>query len=250
MKGPKPVELAELDPRLREGVCGCCGHSGPYENAGRPVREDSRCLSCGASLRYRAQAEALSAVLGAKGTCLAGLVSAGRLDDMDIYEPGVAGPFRRLFRDLGRYRTSYFWPDVLPGQEHDGVRCEDLEALTLEDESFDLVITSDIFEHVRRPWQAFREVNRVLRTGGHHVLTVPLIWPLAGRTVPRVDVRGTQDVHVLPPVYHRSPRDPAGSLVYNDFGMDLPDRLGAEGFRVTTHHGFRNAVTIAAERIA
>jgi hypothetical protein len=35
---------------------------------------------------------------------------------------------------------------------------EDLEALTFPDESFDLVITQDVFEHVLRPAKAFAEI--------------------------------------------------------------------------------------------
>jgi SAM-dependent methyltransferase len=111
-----------------------------------------------------------------------------------------------------------------PGEVRDGVRCEDLMRLSFADQSFDLVVTSDIFEHVRHPYQAFEEVYRVLHDGGMHIFTVPCRWPMRERTVSRVDVSGPEDVFVEEPMYH------GPHLVYNDFGLDLLDRLDAVGF--------------------
>ena len=55
----------------------------------------------------------------------------------------------------------------------DGQRSENLEALTFPDESFDLIIPQDVFEHVLRPAKAFAEIARTLKPGGVHVYTVP-----------------------------------------------------------------------------
>ena len=85
------------------------------------------------------------------------LVQTGHLD-MKIYEPGTRGPFR-------------------PGAIHEGPRCEDLQALTFADESFDLVVTSEVFDNLRNPALGFAEVLRVLRPGGRHVFTVPMTTP-------------------------------------------------------------------------
>ena len=41
------------------------------------------------------------------------------------------------------------------GSEKDGVRCENLEKLTFANETFDLVITQDVMEHVHTPQAAF-----------------------------------------------------------------------------------------------
>jgi SAM-dependent methyltransferase len=168
--------------------------------------------------------------------------------ELAIYEPGIVGPFRHLLRELPGYVNSYFWVDVAPGDERDGVRCEDLRDLTFPDDSFDLVITSDIFEHVREPMAAFAEIFRVLRPGGHHIFTIPLHWPLPSTTEPRVDYSGAADVFLAPPVYHGSPTDPKGSLVYTDFGMDLPEQLRRLGFETVIHHGYQYAVTFASRK--
>jgi SAM-dependent methyltransferase len=215
-----------------------------------PTRENHRCQECGASLRYRAQANALALAYGHAGTSLAELIAEGTFGGLSIYEPGIIGPMRRFLSQLPGYFNSYYWPGVAPGEEHQGVRCEDLRHLTLADESVDLVISSDILEHVRGPAEAFSELFRVLRPGGRHVFTVPLVWPLPSTTQARVDYSGSEDAFLLPPVYHGSPTDPQGSLVYTDFGMDLPEGLRLLGFETVTHHGYRNAITFISTKPA
>jgi len=230
------------------GRCDVCGTVGDFVRTDAPTRESFECRTCNASLRYRAQAAALTAAYGAPELSLAELVDVPAFRELEIYEPGIAGPLRYILRRLPRYLNSYYWPDVDPGQERDGVRCEDLRHLTFEDQSFDLVISSDILEHVRGPMDAFAETFRVLRPGGLHVFTVPMIWPLPSTTEARVDYSGPEDKHLLPPIYHGSPIDPEGSLVYTDFGMDLPEALRELGFETTTHHGYRNAITFVSRK--
>jgi SAM-dependent methyltransferase len=190
----------------------------------------------------------LLSLYGGDAGTLAELADDPRFSRLVIYEPGVAGPFRRLLRRHETYINSYFWRDVPLGEMHEGVRCEDLQRLTFEDRSVDLIISSDILEHVRDPRVALAETFRVLRPGGRHVFTVPFKWPFLPKSVARVDTSGTEDVDVLPPVYHGSPIEPEGSLVYTDFGMDLPEILREIGFDVTVHHGYRNNVTIVSQR--
>jgi SAM-dependent methyltransferase len=95
---------------------------------------------------------------------------------------------------------------------------------------------------------AFAEIFRVLRPGGYHIFTVPLRWPLPAATRPRVDSSGPEDVFLVPPVYHGSPTDRKGSLVYTDFGMDLPEQLRNLGFETATHHGHTCAITFVSRK--
>ena len=102
-------------------------------------------------------------------------------------------------------------------------------ALTFESGSFDLIVTSDIFEHIRKPFVAFSEVHRVLRRGGRHVFSVPIPDPWFDATVERVDTSGDEDRLLLEPKYHLGPHG-SHHIVYNNFGRDLVDRLAAVGF--------------------
>ena len=213
------------------GTCSVCGHLGAFsrENETASIRESFKCESCGSSLRYREQARLILKHFSVKGSRnLKELVNEPEFRRLDIYEPGLGGPFRRIFRTLPGYRTSYFWEGLVPGEHRDGVPCQDLMNMTYGDDSFDLVITSDIFEHVRKPFAGFSEVNRVLKPGGVHVFSVPAQCPMRAKSVFRVDTSGPEDKFVLPAHYHNSPTGEK-SLVYTDFGADMVDRLAEYG---------------------
>ncbi len=66
---------------------------------------------------------------------------------------------------------------------------------------------------------------------------MPLPWPLRKETVFRVDTSGEEDVQLLPAVYHGSPTDPEGSLLYTDFGLDILEKLGEIGFETEMDKG-------------
>jgi SAM-dependent methyltransferase len=48
--------------------------------------------------------------------------------------------------------------------------------LTIESESFDTVLLTDVLEHIYQPLQLLSEVVRVLRRGGHVIIGVPFFY--------------------------------------------------------------------------
>ena len=49
--------------------------------------------------------------------------------------------------------------------------------LPFPDESFDVVVSGQVLEHVRRIWAWFIEVARVCKPGGHVITVCPTSWP-------------------------------------------------------------------------
>lgn len=145
----------------------------------------------------------------------------------DVYE---AESFTSLTASRARVPRSYVVSEYLdgatPGASVDGMTHQDLQRLTFADASFDLVVTSEVFEHIEDPWVAFDEVRRVLRPGGRHIFTVP-----------DTGAARTQGRSSLPVVTHMDGLRPEGIAVVTDFGDDLPVRLRAHGFE-TVVHGF------------
>lgn len=52
------------------------------------------------------------------------------------------------------------------------------DAMPLADASFDVVVLTQVLEHVRRPASVLAEIARVLRPGGRLLATVPFVWEL------------------------------------------------------------------------
>lgn len=220
------------------GRCSLCGWEGRFRRTHISERETLACGACRATLRYRGQAEAICGRLNAgRSTTLADLAASGALSDLAIYEPGITGPFRPWLRQAGRYAQSFYDPDLPSGTRRaDGFVCQDLMATAFSDASFDLVVTSDIFEHIRKPFLAFEEIRRILKPGGLHVWTVPIGLPPPAETRARVDTSGPEDRMLMEPVYHGSGTDGL-SLVYTDFGRDIGRLLAGLGLPT---HGMRH----------
>lgn len=109
------------------------------------------------------------------------------------------------------------------------IRSEDLMALSYPDRSFDLVLTSETLEHVPVLERALGEIYRVLKPGGFHVCTVPVVWD---RPATRERVRWTAAgaERILPPSYHGVTGDSREDyLVFREFGADVVTELSTPG---------------------
>lgn len=225
-----------------------CGHVQTFVRQKVAIRETYPCEKCRGSLREREQARAILWCHSSAASTLSEFVHTGVARGLRIYEPGTMGPFRKHLASLAGYTRSAYYGD--PSDATAEVPHQSLEALTFSDDSFDLVLTSDILEHVRRPEAAFSEIARVLRRGGHHVFTVPMQDPVRPKTVSRIELDGDRDIHVRPAVYH------GRSIVYNDFGLDIVSVLSRVGFstylmNAATPSTVANAaITLVTQKVA
>jgi len=63
--------------------------------------------------------------------------------------------------------------DLLPGPGVD--IAGDIHDLPIPDNSFDCVVCTGTFEHIRNPWKAIQELRRILKPGGIVYVDVPFI---------------------------------------------------------------------------
>lgn len=236
------------------GHCSVCGFIGEFIKNNPSFREGYQCEKCKASLRYRGQAESvLKSFAYNQGLNLSDLVELVAFKKLHIYEPGVTGPFRKLFNSFENYKNSFYWDNVTLGQKKDNIECQSLEKLTYKENQFDLVLSSDILEHVRRPWVAFAEIFRVLKPGGFHVFTIPVHLPMKSLTTFRVDTTTSEDIHIDEPHYHGNGIG-GRSLVYTDFGADIVNQLEKIGFITSldsmgdSHHEVKKMITFNTQK--
>ena len=215
-----------------DGVCAICGEHGRFRE---PVDSNFAarsfpCPACAAPVRFRNEAAVILDELGTgRHLSLQTFVDDAVTQSLSWYNTGIAGPVCAALRQLPNYVESTYWPDDVADTDRRGIRHEDLQALSFDDDTFDVVTSSHVLEHVAEPAHAFSELFRVVRPGGRLIFSIPISWPPPHTSIRRAHVEGNTIVHDLPAMYHDAP-DGEPSLVFTDFGSDVLESLADAGF--------------------
>jgi SAM-dependent methyltransferase len=193
-------------------------------------RENYLCCYCNANFRMRMHAGAVLKLLDISNTDE--LIYRLRNDvSLHIYETAAYNIFRdSKLKKLNNYVISEYFDEESLGTYVNGVRHENLEHLTFPDNKFDIVINSDVLEHVGNLEKALSEVKRVLKPGGFHVFTIPVDHELP-ITTERARVVDGKVVHLMEPVMHGDSIRGEGILTFRDFGKDVLDYMSRDGFQ-------------------
>ena len=133
------------------------------------------------------------------------------------------------YKDLKNIIKSEYFDDIENGAMVNGVYSEDLQSLTLKDQTLDALISADVFEHIADPWKAFSEVERVLKSEGIGFITVPIdIRNHNTQTLATIENNDIQ--YFKKPSYHLDPLREEGALVFTEFGTDIVEKLRLKGY--------------------
>lgn len=208
--------------------CNICGQEGAFINQHRS-KEGRQCANCSASSRNRAVMHMLGCLLG--------------YDDRPAYawpqdksvrilEPCPRGPQVPILRDKFDYYEPEFDLEKIQAGA-DPREYATVEHLGFEDDYFDYVIASEIFEHVRHDRRGFAEVYRTLKRDGVFIFTSPYSHERE-KTFIRVKVDGDRDI---PLVQEKFAGGGGATLDYREYGRDVLEILQNTGFSV----GYFNA---------
>jgi len=103
----------------------------------------------------------------------------------------------KSFGDNEYYSTDY-------NMTHVDFPREDVQALSFENNSFDVVIINHVLEHVPNDNDAIKEISRILKNNGYVIITIPGNWK---RMKTKVYLPPTSNGH------------------YRDYGMDVIEKL-------------------------
>ena len=198
------------------------------------LRETLQCRKCLASMRQRSLALALLDQwyrrTSVRHESIAALAASG-LGGIRLFDTDNFSAISKLLRSDPNYIRSSYLPDMSWGLEIEPNYYNiNLERIDFPDASFDIVLTSDVMEHVRNCDGAHAEIQRVLAPGGAYIFNVPYDEN-SDIDIQLIDTSSIEDVYLCEPQYHGDPLT-GGILAYRVFGRNLITKLSKLGFQV------------------
>ena len=164
------------------------------------------CQVCQSNLRSMALAMSIMRCFEYKGFFV-DFVKEEKTKKLQILEINEAGGLTKFLAELPGHNLK-FYPEI------------DLMNMMIADKSVDLVVHSDVLEHIKHPVRGVSECYRVLKSGGYCAFTIPMI----------VD-RLTVSREGLKPSYHGSGEHKPDFLVYTEYGCDAWKHVIQAGFQ-------------------
>jgi len=208
------------------------------------LRETLRCKSCGSTMRDRQMAfgilQEIARRFAIKFLSLAeyrknpsGTI---RILDSDSYSP-----INRILRGLDNYNYSQYIPNLPNGDRlSDDSIVVDLMNIPFDEKSFDLILSSDVMEHVADDNAAHKSIFRTLDRGGVYIFTVPFDpTALKNRKLTVSTDNANASSHLyLDRHVHGDPHSSSGVTAHRIYGHQLIQDLINEGFAtdfITVH---------------
>jgi len=92
---------------------------------------------------------------------------------IDIGSANINGTYRNTFN---RFAWTYVGADTSAGNNVDIIIDSSYEWKCIESEYYDVVISGQTLEHVKRPWECVKAMERILTRGGIIMIIVPWTW--------------------------------------------------------------------------
>jgi SAM-dependent methyltransferase len=203
------------------------------------LRETLRCMSCGGSMRDRQIADGLLRVLAQRSGKAAPDLRALRTRHhaesgvLRILDTDAFSAVNRILRGMPGYVCSQYRPDKPNGSAlADGSIVLNLEAIPFPADSFDVILTSDVMEHVFNDTLAHREILRCLAPQGTYIFTVPFDPCIFGhRRLTQPSGHG-RSYFLLERHIHGDPHASSGIIAHRIYGQQLLEDMKDLGYTI------------------
>ncbi len=171
-------------------------------------REGKRCTGCGANIRSQVFAKAIiESKFGYSAKNLVEWVTLANQNNLNVCEINSCHELHATLKKLSNYTHA----------EYGTSSQQDIENLTYQDNRYDLVLHSEVLEHVNNPAKAMDECRRVINNQGLVLYTIPIVWNRKTRN--RTKIISGKTKYILPKSYHGQKTE--DYLVRHEFGGDV-----------------------------
>ena len=190
-----------------------------YEVEQFNMREGESCKKCGASLRIRNIAHAILIAYGMGKTVTLKQLVSQELFGLSIAEINYCSQIHDLLAVSNNLYYSEF------GSHENGIRDEDLMSLSYKDSMLDLIINTDVLEHVPDIDIALSEISRTLKSDGVFIFTVPIIFNRKTKRRAFKNINNEIEFIESKSFHGNYQSKSLDYLVFNEFGYDFVDKL-------------------------
>lgn len=229
---------------LTSGVCDTCGGFGPWQyepiitdelarvwklnknqQESMSKRESMKCVYCGCSYRLRLLARAINywVYRNLEKSLQENMTAYTKVTKTIVVgEINSCGVLHETLKGFDNLHYSEYTP-----LKSSGISYEDIQNLTYESNLFDVVLTSDVLEHVPDTVKSLREVYRVLKPGGAFILTIPSVHGRQSKV--KASVKDGKIVQLDTASFHGAGQE--DYLVWHEFGDDFLSITESVGFK-------------------
>lgn len=216
------------------GFCPVCAHNSVFifTDDVKLIRNNAVCIKCHSVSRHRGIALCILDSFSQQG--IKQLSDFRSLRHIKVLNTSSKSPIAAALGSAPNIFNTEFFDDIPAGSFKNDIMCQDLENLTFENNNIDLVISEDVFEHVKDFTNGFKEVYRVLKKDGFHIFTIPFFFDNKTKNLFRKEDNNKYIPIVLPIEYHGDGiREKIPT--YTHLGYDLLDILADIGFKTKIH---------------
>lgn len=197
------------------------------------LRETLRCKKCGATMRDRQLAHGLLGYIQDKTKSTIPSLQHYRnasIVKIRILDTDSFSPINRVLRGEVGYSHSQYIHGRKNGEVlADGSIVVNLENMPFDAEVYDVILTSDVMEHVLDDVSAHREIHRCLAEGGAYLFTVPFDpCYSSNKKLTSPDFSG--DHFIVDGQIHGDPHSSSGIIAHRIYGWQLISDLNGIGY--------------------
>lgn len=197
------------------GKCSACGDpKAKFRILSDNYRESIICNNCNCNTRNRAVAARIDK-------------EESKLLFLEAITPLASLMFNKKRESIF---CEYLGDNYKSGEIIQGIRHEDILDSSLEDQSVNTIISTDVFEHVPDFETAMLECLRILKPNGKVIFTIPFRGE--EKTSKRAEIKNGKINYIKEAEYHGNPvSGGSDSLVFTDFGWNIFETGKRCGFK-------------------